>query len=140
MVTYGDYFPRRVLYNCGIPPEQKLFKNEEMTYTGAQRTEKIRLEIAEIYQTLYRGHTQNNAGKTKGEFADFQVERRIVSALYDSGILSNAERDYFHAQVAQGVEEREKICVEEANNAMTTQKTQQVDAQVKTLSARNVRQ
>ena len=31
MVTYGDYFPKRVLHYCGISPEQKLFKNEEMT-------------------------------------------------------------------------------------------------------------
>jgi hypothetical protein len=140
MVTYGDYFPRRVLHYCGVSPDQKLFKNDEMAYTGSQRTDKIRSEIAEIYQTLYRGHTENNVGKAKGDFADFQVERRVVSALYDSGILSAAERDYFQTQAAQGRDEREQICVEEANTVMTTAKAQKVDPQVKTLSARNVRQ
>jgi hypothetical protein len=136
MVTYGDYFPRRVLHYCGISPNQQLFKNEEMTYAGAQRTDKIRSEMAEIYQTLYRGHTENMDEK-KSNFADFQVERRIVSALYDSGILNNAERDYFYAQ---GIDEREQICVEEANAVTMTAKAQKVDSQVKTLSVRNVRQ
>lgn len=140
MVTYGDYFPKRVLHYCGVSPEQALFKNEGMTYTGAQRTEKIRSEIAEIYQTLYRGHTEKNVGETKSDFADFQVERRIVSALYDSGVLSNAERDYFYTQAVQGVDERERICVEEANAMTTTAKAQKVAPQVKAISARDIRQ
>ena len=140
MVTYGDYFPKRVLHYCGVSPEQKLFKNEEMTYAGTQRMEKIRSEIAEIYQTLYRGHTENNAGEKKGAFADFQVERRIVSAFYDSGIVNNAERDYLHTQAVQALDEREQICVEEANASMESSKTQKVDSPIKMPRSRDMHQ
>ena len=138
MVTYGDYFPKRVLHYCGVSPEQKLFKNEEVTYAGTQRMEKIRSEVAEIYQTLYRGRTEKNVGETKSDFADFQVERRIVSAFYDSGIVNNAERDYLHTQAVQAFDEREQICVEEANTMTATAKAQKVAPQTKILSARNV--
>ena len=93
MVTYGDYFSRKTLYHCGVSPDEKMFKNDEMTYTGTQRTEKIRVEMSGIYQTLYRGYTNNSARNAGGSFADFHVERGIVSAFYDSGILNNAERD-----------------------------------------------
>ena len=139
MVTYGDYFPKRMLHYCGVSPERKLFNNDESTYAGIQRMDKIRSEIAEIYQTLYRGHTENGAGTKDGKFAGFQVERRIVSAFYDSGILNNAERDYLYTQAVQSVDERERICVEEANAMMSEARSQKVDPQVKILSARNVR-
>lgn len=140
MVTYGDYFPRKVLYNCGVSPDRKLFENGEMAYTGMQRIEKIHSDMSEIYQTLYRGHTEKNAGESKVNFADYQVERRIVSAFYDSGVLSNAERDYFQSQTLQNVDERERICVEEANILSEATKSNKVDAPIKMPVTRNIRQ
>ena len=139
MVTYGDYFSRKVLYNCGISPDRKMFEKEGTTYTGMQRTERIRSDISEIYQTLYRGHTEKNAGKAKEDFANFQLEKKIVAAFYDSGNLSNTERDYFLNQ-AISVDQREQICVEEANASNEIFKAQKLDSQVKIPSARNLRQ
>ena len=139
MVTYGDYFSRKTLYNCGISPNEKMFEKDERAYTGMQRTEKIRSEIAKIYQTLCRGFETNGAEKTKGNFTDFHVERKIVAAFYDAGVLNNAERDYFQTQTIETVNEREKICVEEAN-ALTAAKAQKVDAPVKAPLTRNIRQ
>jgi hypothetical protein len=60
MVRYGDYFSRKTLHYCGVSPEEKLFKKDETIYTGTQRMEKIRSDMLEIYQTLYRGHTEKN--------------------------------------------------------------------------------
>ena len=139
MVTYGDYFSRKTLHFCGVSPKKELFKKDEMTYTGMQRMEKIRSDISEIYQTLYRGYAENSGAQPKIDFTDLQVERKIVSAFYDSGVLNNTERDYFYAQTLQSVE-REQIFVEEANFLTETAKAQQVEAQDKILSARNVRQ
>ena len=140
MVTYGDYFSRKTLHSCGVSPEEKLFKKDETAYTGTQRMDEIRSDISEIYQTLYRGYTKKNAGVSGENFADFQLQRKIVAAFYDSGLLNNAERDFFQTQALQGVEEREKICVEEASLSMDTAKAQKVDAPMKTLSARDIRQ
>lgn len=140
MVTYGDYFSRKTLYNCGVSPDEKLLKKDEMAYTGMQRMGKIRSEMSEIYQTLYRGYTENTAGQAKEKFTDLQVERKIVAAFYDSGILNNAERDYFYSQTLQNVSEREQICVEEANTSAQTVKSQKVEAQIKTPVSRNIRQ
>ena len=138
MVTYGDYFSRRVLHNCGVSPEAILFDKEESAHTGMQRTENIRLKMLEIYQTLYRGYAEGQTSAMKESFNDFQIERRIVAAFYDSGILSNTERDYFQTQALQGLNEREQICVEEANAATEGIKAQKVDVQVKTLLARKI--
>ena len=140
MVTYEDYFSRKTLYNCGISPNEKMFKNDERAYTGMQRTEKIRAEMSGIYQTLYRGYTKNSAVKGGGNFSDLHVERGIVSAFYDSGILNNAERDYFHTQTLSAAPEREKIYVGEANALTETSISQRVDAPTKTPLARDIRQ
>ena len=140
MVTYGDYFSRKTLYNCGISPDEKMFKNDERAYTGMQRTEKIRAEMLGIYQTLYRGYTKNSAVKGGGNFSDLHVERGIVSAFYDSGILNNAERDYFHTQTLAVADEREKICVEEASLLADAATSKRVDAPVKTPLVKEVRQ
>ena len=131
MVTYGDYFSRKVLHSCGVSPDKAMLNKAENTHTGTGRTENIRSDMSEIYQTLYRGYAKQNEKATKESFDKMQIERKIVSAFYDSGILSNAERDYFQTQSLQGIE-REKICVEEAGAFVDTPKAQKVDAQVKT--------
>ena len=138
MVTYGDYFSRKVLHDCGISPEAILFDKEENTHTGMQRTENIRLQMSEIYQTLYRGYAEKNASPANENFNNFQIERKIVAAFYDSGILNNAERDYFQTQNLQATDEREKISVEEASVSTEMIKSQKVDAQVKMPLARKI--
>ena len=139
MVTYGDYFSRKTLHNCGVSPDEKLFKKDEMSYTGMRRMEEVLSEMSEIYQTLSRGYTKNTAGQSKGKFTDLQVERKIVAAFYDSGILNNTERDYFYSQTLQTVSDREQICVEEANMSAQTVKTQKVEVPIKTPVLRNIR-
>lgn len=131
MVTYGDYFSRKMLHQCGISPNKTLLNKDENTHTGMQRTENIRSQMIDIYKTLYRGYAENNES-TKGSFDDFQVERKIVSAFYDSGVLSNAERDYFKMQELSSTNERERICVGEANLSTGEVKAQKVDVQIKT--------
>ena len=132
MVTYGDYFSRKMLHTCGVSPSEILFNKDENPHTGMGRTENIRLRMSEIYQNLYRGYAEKNPSAVKEDFDGLGVERRIVASFYDSGILSNAERDYFQTQSLQSVNVREKICVEEAGVSMQDVKMQRVDEQVKT--------
>jgi hypothetical protein len=139
MITYGDYFSRKTLYSCGVSVDKKLFKNDETAYTGTQRIEKIRSDMSEIYQTLHDGYTENTTAENKAAFADFRVERKIVAAFYDSGILSKAEREYFQTQTLENVDEREQISVEEANATSVTTQAKRVEAQAKTPAARDIR-
>ena len=132
MVTYGDYFSRKTLHTCGVSPSEILFNKDENPYTGMERTENIRLRMSEIYQNLYRGYAEKNPSAVKEDFDGLGVERRIVASFYDSGILSNAERDYFQTQTLQDVTEREKICVEEASLSSASTQTQKVEAPIKT--------
>ena len=127
MVTYGDYFSRKVLHNCAVSPDKTLLNNDETAYLGSQRTENIRSKMSEIYQTLYSGYTEKNTSTQKESFDDFQIERKIVSAFYDSGVLTNAERDYFHTQSLNDLLEREQISVEEANPLTNDLKAQKVE-------------
>ena len=127
MVTYGDYFSRKVLHNCDVSPDKTLLNNDETAYVGSQRTENIRSKMSEIYQTLYSGYTQKNTLAMKESFDDLQIERKIVSAFYDSGVLSNAERDYFQTQSLDNLLDREQICVEEANPLANDFKAKKVD-------------
>ena len=62
----------------------------------------------------------------------FREKRCIFVAFYDSGVLNNAERDYFQTQTLQDVTEREKICVEEASLSSAPAQTQRVEAPIKT--------
>ena len=139
MITYGDYFSRRTLHSCGVPADKKLFENGETAYAGTQRIEKIRSEMSEIYQTLYGGYAENSTRENKAEFADFQVERKILAAFYDSGILSKAEREYFQTQTLENVDEREQISVEEANAPSVTTQAKRVEAQAKMPTPRDIR-
>jgi hypothetical protein len=138
MVTYGDYFSRKVLHSCGVSPDKAMLNKAESTHTGTHRTENIRSNMSEIYQTLYRGYAKQNERATKESFDKMQIERKIVSAFYDSGILSNAERDYFQTQSLQGLSEREKICVEEAGVLADAPKAQKVDLPTKTPLTRKI--
>lgn len=138
MVTYGDYFSRKVLYRCGVAPNKALLNKEENAYAGMQRTDNIRAKMSEIYQTLYDGYTQQNGSAQKEDFNNLQIERKIVSAFYDSGVLNNAERDYFQTQTLQGLSQREQICVEEANLSLGQINTQKVDAPIKTPMVRKI--
>ena len=114
-----------------------MLNSEENTYTGTQRTENIRSQMIDIYKTLYRGYAEKNAA-TKENFDDFQVERKIVSAFYDSGVLTNAERDYFKTQAIQNANERERISVDEANLSSGQVKAQKIDAPIKTPLERKI--
>lgn len=138
MITYGDYFSRKVLYNCGVSPTETLFHKEEKAYAGMQRKESIGLKMSEIYQTLYRGYTEKNISAVKEDFDGFQIERKIVSAFYDSGVLTNMERDYFQKQTQFGLSEREQICVEEANYSTNFSKAQKVEDLAKMPLTRDV--
>ena len=51
-MVYGDYFSRKVLHFCGIPSDKILLEKDEKSYTGMQRTEKLREKMQEIYKTL----------------------------------------------------------------------------------------
>lgn len=139
MVTYGDYFSRRVLHDCGVSPDKALFEKDGKSYIGGQRMDKIRSDMSEIYQTLYRGYTERQTAQREN-FADLQAERKIVAAFYDSGILSKSEREYFQSQSLQERNEREKICVQEASLSADAPKMQKVDAPMKAPLVRDVRQ
>ena len=139
MVTYGDYFSRRILHFCGIPSDKILLEKDEKSYTGMGRTEKLRADMQEIYQVLRGGFAGKNGSSSQDSFDNLGIERKILSAFYDSGILNNAERDYFYSQTLQTVSEREQICVEEANMPAKTAKTQKMEAPIKTPVLRNIR-
>ena len=138
MVTYGDYFSRRVLHSCGVSSDAAMLKNDGASYDGAQRMDKIRSDMSDIYQTLYRGYSEKNTANSNGNFEELQVERKIVAAFYDSGVLSSAEREYFQAQSLTNTEERERICVEEAGIMAQAVKAQRIEAPVKAPLTRDV--
>ena len=50
MVTYGDYFSRKMLYTCGVSPSEILFNKDENPHTGMERTEKtcVKTESGDI--------------------------------------------------------------------------------------------
>ena len=141
-MVYGDYFSRKVLHFCGIPSDKILLEKDEKSYTGMGRTEKLRADMQEIYQTLRGGFAGKNGSSSQGSFDDLGIERKIVAAFYDSGILTNSEREYFQTQTSQLLfsEEREQICVDEANVTADAAKAERVAPQTKTPLARNMRQ
>ena len=139
-MVYGDYFSRKVLHFCGIPSDKILLEKDEKSYTGMGRTEKLREKMQGIYQTLRGGFVGKNGSSAQGAFDDLGIERKILSAFYDSGILTNAERDYFQTQTAQAVDVREQICVQEANFVSETENSSRVDSQAKLPLIRNIRQ
>ena len=139
-MVYGDYFSRKVLHFCGIPSDKILLDKDEKFYTGMGRMEKLRADMQEIYQTLRGGFANKNGSSSQGSFDDLEIERKILSAFYDSGILTNAERDYFQTQTAQAVDVREQICVQEADFVSETENSSRVDSQAKLPLIRNIRQ
>ncbi len=138
MITYGDYFSRRTLHSCGISPDKMMIKKDEMAHTGMQRMDKIRTCMSDIYKTLCTGYAEKNAAEK--DFSSLNVEGKIVSAFYDSGLINSAEKDVLAAQTMHVAGDREQICVEEATVVADAVKAPKVDTQVKMPTIRNIQQ
>ena len=136
MVKYGDYFSRKVLHNCGVSPDKAMFSLDAKNYAGVQRTEQLRSDMSNIYQTLYSGYEEKNASMV--DIDKLNLEHKIVTAFYDSGILSNAERDYFQTQSLR-MNEREQICVDEAIFSEQSAISERVEPQIDAPALRSVR-
>lgn len=139
MVTYGDYFSRKTLHACGISPTLDMNIKTETGYTGMRRMENLRADMSEIYQTFLAGLTKKNAQSPTEELARLNVERKIVCAFYDTGVLTNAERDYFQTQTFLSQSQREQISVVEAEDLTAQTRMEKVSATIKQPIVRNVK-
>lgn len=114
MLRYGDYFSRKTLYRVGVSPNEKLPIKSEDAYLGEKRNGLILSDMKGIYQTFVDALNKNKVESRKEVLSELNLERKIVFAFYDTGVLTNEERDYFIAQSLENQPMREQICVQEA--------------------------
>lgn len=123
MLRYGDYFSRKTLYRVGLSPDERLPIKGEDAYLGDKRKGLILSDMKGIYQTFVSALNKNNVNSPKEVLSQLNVERKIVSAFYDTGVLTNEERDYFRVQSLENEPMREQIFVEEAGELSSALKS-----------------
>lgn len=116
MIRYGDYFSRKELFYLGVNPNKELsiLKSD---YNVEDKYEKVSTGIKEIYEYLKNTNNQTLRGKslkTREDILNNKVQRRIVAAFYDLGILE--EKDLNRIPLDYNIKDlvKESITVNEA--------------------------
>ncbi|MGN0822970.1 MAG: hypothetical protein ACI4NG_04285 [Candidatus Gallimonas sp.] len=114
MYRYRDYFPRRILRQCGVSPDGAMRLPDQARCTEANRHDEIRRCMSEIYSEFLRGATeQNGRGATLPDH--LELDRRILSAFYDMDILQERDRSAFpdDYRIGRSVDAAQSACREE---------------------------
>ena len=127
MLKYSDYFSRRILFNSQIPLQEKLPIKSENEYIGADREQKIKEDLSKILSSFVNAFTKNNAKNPLKQAQELEIDKKIVSAFYDSGVISKEERDFFKNQDLFAKQEKEKISVLEAQEQILSKNSLRVE-------------
>ena len=116
MVRYGDYFSRKELFYLGVNPNQELsiLKND---YNVEDKYEKISKQMKEIFEYLNNTNTlilRGKSLKTREDILNNKVQRRIVAAFYDLGILEEKDLNKIPLDYKFNDLKKETIAVNEA--------------------------
>ena len=116
MVRYGDYFSRKELFYLGVNPNQELgiLSND---YNVEDKYDKVNKGIKEIYEYLKNINNHNLRGKslkTREEILNDKVQRRIIAAFYDLGILEEKDLNVIPFNYQVNTSKKESIIVNEA--------------------------
>jgi hypothetical protein len=116
MITYGDYFSRKELFYLGVNPNQELdILNNN--YNVEDKYEKVNKVMKEVYDYLKNTNNQKFRGKslqTREEILNNKVQRRIVAAFYDLGILNEKDLNKIPLDYKINASNKESIIVNEA--------------------------
>lgn len=117
MYRYCDYFPRRILYRCGISPETELSVREAAGYRGEDRHGRIGGDMKQIYAHILDAMEAKGMKDPAKAAGEMEIGRRIVSAFYDMGILTEQDRERYPVDGGQalfsGERARERLSIEE---------------------------
>ena len=139
MLKYSDYFSRRILFNSQISLQEKLPIKSENEYIGADREQKIKEDMSKILSSFVNAFTKNNVENPLKQAQEFGIDKKIVSAFYDSGVISAEERDFFKNQDLFAKQEKEKISVFEAQEQVVNKSSAKVEPS-KQVPVRSVKQ
>ena len=121
MIRYGDYFSRKELFYLGVNPNQELgVLNSD--YNVENKYDKVSKGIKEIYEYLKTVNNHNLRGKaleTREDILNNKVERRLVAAFYDLGILEEKDLNKFPLDYKIDNSKKEAIIVTEALDEVT---------------------
>lgn len=113
MYRYCDYFPKSVLYKCGMPPEAELPIGDVDTYS----TDKEALEgsMRAIFDSFKTALARGSASDPTKAALDMGIGRRIVCAFYDIGALDEGDKERYPIDTVELFtrEERERISLSE---------------------------
>jgi hypothetical protein len=116
MVRYGDYFSRKELFYLGVNPNQELdILNNN--YNVEDKYEKVNKVMKEVYDYLKNTNNQKFRGKSlqiREEILNNKVQRRIVAAFYDLGILNEKDLNKIPLDYKINASNKESIIVNEA--------------------------
>lgn len=111
MYRYRDYFPRRILRQCGVSPDKALAEAQDSRFAGKDRQEEIGKSMARIREEFRRAL----AGKSGPvpTLEELEIDRRILSAFYDMDILQERDRAAFPSDYKIGSPARDGAVAEE---------------------------
>lgn len=117
MKKFKDYFSRKELFYLGIDNEKEIIGLSK-DYNGDKKYENIELEMKNLYSFIKASQESvmlNEAAKqTANDILNNKIQRRIVSAFYDAGILLESDLERFPLDYKLDEVTKTKIEVNEA--------------------------
>lgn len=94
MYTYRDYFPRRILRECGVSPDKPLADSLSARFAGKDRLGEIKKSMSEVYSVFARAASEKGDLPEKW-LQEARIDQRILSAFFDMDVLQERDREAF---------------------------------------------
>lgn len=104
MIKYQDYFPKSMLYKCGIEPEAKLIGDEDLALLEHESPDKDVYRLINSMYSNIKEHFDKNHNP-KEDFGDLNVDRKIVAMLCDLDIVKDVNKEKYLNYIKQNSEE-----------------------------------
>lgn len=126
MYTYRDYFPRRILRECGVSPDKPLVDSLSARFAGKDRLGEIKKSMSEVYSVFVRAASEKGDLPEKW-LQEARIEQRILSAFFDMDVLQERDRetvaDGFH--LSETGERKERTAAREERVAIEVPETEE---------------
>lgn len=98
MIKYEDYFPKSMLYKCGILPNSTLISDDELDYLQTNQNEnQVNKLMNNIYTNIKNFAEEKHSAQ---ELNNYHLYRKIVAMLCDLDVISIQDKEK-HLQALQ---------------------------------------
>ena len=99
MIKYEDYFPKSMLYKCGVSPNSMLISDDDL---DSLQTSKNENQVNKLMNDIYTNFKNSAAEKhLTQEFKGYNIDGKIVAMLCDLDVISSLDKEKYLQSMQQ---------------------------------------